>query len=58
MDVSKYSDEEIKRELEKARQDKAIWEQGDKRTKTVKNKLFWANMIITRDEAELERRGL
>lgn len=58
MNIDKYTNEEIVSELAKAENDKAYYETQDKRLKSVKRELFWANAIITRDKAELERRGV
>lgn len=58
MNLDKYSNDELVAELAQAKRDKANWETGDKRTTRVKQELFWANAIITRDEHELARRGV
>lgn len=58
MNIDNYTDDEIIKELKEAKANKAYYETQDKRLKSVKYELFWANNIITRDEHELKRRGV
>lgn len=56
MDISKYTTEQIEKELAQARRNLAEWQDADKRQKRVKQEILWNKAIIARDEAELTRR--
>ena len=58
MDVSKYTDEELYRELDNSQREWQYWENRDKRYKIVKYHLMWARNLTLRDRDELRRRGL
>jgi ribosomal protein S6 len=56
-DVEKYSNQELRDEIEQYREELKSAEQVDGRIKSVKWAKTWAQAIIERNEAELARRG-
>lgn len=58
MNIDNYTNQEIIDELAKAKADLANWSTGDKRQTRVKQEILWAKATISRDKAELARRGV